>query len=163
MARSPLLNKTTATKVNALTDDERDAFLAIKQDGYMSTQREDGYPHLTPLWYLWDQGSFYFTLGASRRHLKNLRRDPHMSFCVDVDPRLTEGLAAGTQCVVAFGPGELIEVADDEAFVRDTTWRIMRRYVGEEATRYKEAIWVEPRTIVRMTPEHWLTWDQRKG
>jgi PPOX class probable F420-dependent enzyme len=163
MARHELLNKTTATKENALTESEREAFLAIKQDGYMATHREDGFSHLTPMWYLFEDGVFYHTLGASRRHLKNLRRDPRMTFCVDVDPRLAEGLAAGTRCVVAFGTCELTEVEDDEEFVRTMTERIMRRYVGDEAARYKSAIWVEPRTVVRMAPSRWLTWDQTKG
>jgi len=163
MPRSPLLNKTTATKENALTDEERDAFLALRQDGHLSTDRGDGWWHITPMWYLWEDGRFLFTLGASRRHLKNLRRNPNMSLCVDVDPRLSEGLAAGTKCVIAFGRAELTEVGDDEELVRETTWKIMRRYIGEDAPKYHEAIWVEPRTIATMRPLRWLTWDQTKG
>ena len=163
MVRNPLLNKTTATKENALTTEERDAFLAVKQDGYLSTLRTDGWIHLTPLWYLWQDGRFHYTLGASRRHLRNLRQDARMTFCVDVDPRLTQGLTAGTKCIVAFGMGELSELKDDARFVRETTERIMRRYVGDEAEQYQEAIWTEPRTIVTMAPQQWLTWDQTKG
>ena len=40
-----LLNKITATKENALTEEERDTFLARKLDGHLSTNREDGWWH----------------------------------------------------------------------------------------------------------------------
>lgn len=163
MARNPLLNKTTATKKNALTEKERDAFLAIKQDGRLATDRGDGWWHVTPMWYLWENGRFYHTLGASRRHLKNMRRNPQVTFCVDVDPRLTEGLASGTMCVISFGLVELTEIDDDEEFVLTMTDRVMRRYLGEEAPKYKDAIWAEPRTVATVTPVRWLTWDQTKG
>ena len=163
MAKNPLLNKTTATKENALTEEERDAFLALKQDCYLATDRGDGWWHLTPMWYLWEAGRIYHTLGASRRHLKNLRRNPRVTFCVDVDPRLAQGLAAGTKCVVAFGTAELTELEDDEEFVRSTTDKIMYRYIGPEMPKYHDAIWAEPRTVATVTPSGWLTWDQTKG
>lgn len=163
MPRNPYLNKTSATKENALTLDERDAFLAIKQDCYLSTDRGDGWWHTTPLWYVWEDGRIYHTLGASRRHLKNMRRNPKVTFCADVDPRLTQGLAAGTKCVVAFGEAELTEVEDDEDFVREMTETIMLRYIGPDWPKYHDAIWSEPRTIATVTPMRWLTWDQTKG
>lgn len=163
MVKNPYLNKTTATKENALTDDEREEFLRLKQDCYLSTDRGDGWWHITPLWYLWENGRIHHTLGASRRHLKNLRRNPKATFCIDTDPRLTEGLAAGTKCVVAFGEAELTFLEDDETFVHDITEKIMRRYIGDQWRDYYDAIWSEPRTIAVVTPIRWLTWDQTKG
>lgn len=163
MPRNPYLNKTSATKENALTEAERDAFLAIKQDCYLTTDRGDGWWHTTPLWYLWEGGRIYHSLGASRRHLKNMRRNPKVTVCVDTDPRLTQGLAAGTKCVVAFGEAELTGVEEDEAFVHALTEKIMLRYIGPEWPNYRDAIWSEPRIIATVTPVHWLTWDQTKG
>ena len=87
---STLLNRTTATKENALTDEERDAFLAEKRIGRLATQREDGWPHVTPIWYVWEDGRFLLTLGKSRRHLRNIAADPHVTLCVDDDPRMTD-------------------------------------------------------------------------
>src|SRR5689334_6402828 len=64
-----LLNLTTATRENALTDEEREAFLAEKRVGRLGTNRGDGWWHVTPIWYIWENGLFYLTLGNSRRHL----------------------------------------------------------------------------------------------
>lgn len=163
MPKNPYLNKTSATKENALTDDERDEFLLRKQDCYLTTDRGDGWWHTTPLWYLWEDGLFYHTLGASRRHLKNMRRNEKVTVCADIDPRLVEGLAAGTKCVIAFGTVQLTGFEEDEQFVKSITEKIMLRYIGVEWPKYHDAIWSEPRTIAIVTPVRWLTWDQTKG
>ena len=63
------MNLTTATRDNALTDEEREAFLAEKRVGRLGTNRGDGWWHVTPIWYVWENGCFYLSLGNSRRHL----------------------------------------------------------------------------------------------
>src|SRR5215813_11591918 len=141
--RQQLLNLTTATKENALTEAERDEFLRRKLVGRLGTNRGDGWWHVTPIWYLWEDGRFYHTLGNSRRHLKNIRRDPHATLCVDVDPRLAEGLQAGTRAVVCFGLAKLVE---DAKLIREITDRILRRYISPEAPQFEKAVWFEGRT-----------------
>ena len=117
---STLLNRTTATKENALTDEERDAFLAEKRIGRLATQREDGWPHVTPIWYVWEEGRFFLTLGKSRRHLRNIAADPHVTMCVDDDPRMTD-LTKAPRSVVCFGLATLVE---DEQTVREATRKV---------------------------------------
>jgi PPOX class probable F420-dependent enzyme len=152
-------SKSTATKENALTAPERDALLGVVQDARIGTNRGDGWWHITPIWYIWEDGRFRHTLGAGRRHLRNLRRDPHATVCIDQDPRLTEGLEAGARTAICFGSAEL---STDEGLIRDVTERILVRYLGPEATEYLEPIMAEGRTIVTITPQHWLTWDYNK-
>ncbi len=41
---------------------------------------------MTPIWYVWEDGRFLLSLGKSRRHLRNIARDPHVTLCVDEDP-----------------------------------------------------------------------------
>jgi len=74
-----LLNRTTATRDNALSTDERDAFLTELRIGRLATMREDGWPHVTPIWYVWEDGRFLLSLGKSRRHLRNIAGDPHVT------------------------------------------------------------------------------------
>ena len=73
----------------------------------MATQRADGYPHLTPIWFVWEDGKFLHTLGANRVHLANLARDPRMSLVIDEDYRLADGLAAGARSITVRGDAEL--------------------------------------------------------
>ena len=41
-------------KAIAMTDDERDAFLASERTCRVATVGRDGAPHVTPLWFVWD-------------------------------------------------------------------------------------------------------------
>jgi PPOX class probable F420-dependent enzyme len=156
-----LLNRTTATKENALTTEERDEFLTGKRIGRLATNREDGWPHLTPIWYVWEGERFVLTLGKSRRHLRNIARDPHVTLCVDEDPRTTD-LTKSPRAVVCFGLGTLVE---DEAGVREITGKVERRYLPEDVRgpELDELLWFEGRVGVEITPQRWLAWDQGKG
>ena len=157
--RSELLDLTTATRRNALTPEEREEFLSRKLVARMATQRADGWPHVTPIWYVWEGGRFLLSLGNSRRHLANLRGDPHVTMCVDIDPR-TEDPSKTPRSVVCFGLAELIE---DEPRVREVTEKMELRYLGAVPPEFEEALWFEGRTVVDIEPQRWLAWDQSKA
>jgi hypothetical protein len=156
-----LLNRTTATRENALSSDERDAFLTELRIGRIATMREDGWPHVTPIWYVWDDGRFVLSLGKSRRHLDNIARDPHVTLCVDEDPRTTD-LTKSPRAVVCYGLGRLVE---DEAGVREITAKVEQRYLPADVRgpELDELLWFEGRVGVEITPQRWLAWDQGKS
>jgi nitroimidazol reductase NimA-like FMN-containing flavoprotein (pyridoxamine 5'-phosphate oxidase superfamily) len=158
-ARRELLDLTTATKRNALTPAEREEFLLRKLVARLGSQREDGWPHVTPIWYVWENGRFHLSLGNSRRHLANLRRDPHATMCVDIDPRVDDPTLP-PRSVVCFGEAELVE---DELRVREFTEKLELRYLGAVPPEFEEALWFEGRTMVVITPVSWLAWDQGKS
>jgi hypothetical protein len=56
-------SKSTATRENALTASERDALLGVVQHARIGTNRGDGWWHITPIWYVWEDGRFRHTLG----------------------------------------------------------------------------------------------------
>lgn len=154
-----LLNATTATSDNALGEDERDALLAGNLEGRLGTNRDDGWSHITPIWYAWEQGRFLLSLGNSRRHLRNIRRDDRVTLCVDVDRRSHEPPGPAL-AVVCFGRAQLIE---DEQQVRDITEKIELRYLGAVPPAFEAALWFEGRTAVLITPARWLTWALGNG
>ena len=157
--RSELLDLTTATKRNALTPEEREEFLSRKLVARMATQRGDGWPHVTPIWYVWEGGRFLLSLGNSRRHLANLRRDSHVTMCVDIDARVDDP-AKTPRSVVCFGLAELIEQGP---LVREVTEKMEMRYLGAVPPEFEEALWFEGRTVVVIEPQRWLAWDQSKS
>jgi PPOX class probable F420-dependent enzyme len=154
-------NKSTATPENALSQAEIDEYLNRRIMARMATQRADGYPHLTPIWFVWENGTFLHTLGAGRVHLTNLARDPRMSLVIDEDYRLADGLAAGARSITVRGDAEL---SQDPDLILDVTYKALVKYLGEDdAKLYTEPIMAEGRTIVTMTPTAWVTWDYNKG
>jgi PPOX class probable F420-dependent enzyme len=157
-------SRTTATAENALSDGERDALLALRLVSRLSTNRSDGWPHTTPVWFIWDGNAFVQSLGPDRVHLRNLRRDVRVTECVDVDHRLEGSLADGAWSVVCFGEAEI--VAPPTA-ARRLTRSILEKYLGaEDLDRYVELSMKEVeagRRIVRVHPRRWLTWDFNKA
>ena len=154
-----LLNATTATSENALTETERDALLGERREGRLGTNRADGWPHIPPVWYLWEQNTFLLSLGNSRRHLENIRRDNHVTLSVDVDRR-SEGPGQAALAAVCFGLAELV---DDEPEVRKITETIELRYLGAVPPEFEQALWFEGRTAVVIRPVRWLTWALGNG
>ena len=157
-------SKSTATRENAMTVAERDAFLSQRLLSRLCTIRSDGWPHATPVWFLWEDGAFLHSLGPNRQHLRNIAVNPRVTECIDVDHRLERGLAAGASAVVCFGEARIIE---DESEAREMLERILRHYLGpEDGKKYLEPSLAElplGRRMVRVTPQRWLTWDFRKA
>ena len=147
------LDYTTATAENALSADALDGFLAHRHDGRLATIRADGWPHLTPIWFLWEESLLRFSLGASRLHLPNLRSDARATFCVGEDLE-RDASGRGTVAAVAFGRATITTMEDDEAFVRAVTEAVLGRYRPTD----EAIVWAEARAIVTLDPDRWLTW-----
>ncbi len=69
---------------------EIDSFLSKPLVARVATIRDDGYPHVTPLWYHWDGEHLYLILGHGERprhHIANLRRNDKVTLVIDKDVR----------------------------------------------------------------------------
>lgn len=113
--------------------------------GNVATVREDGRPHVAPVWFvLDDEDRIIFTTWHKTVKAANLRRDPRVSISVDdQEPPFSFVLIEGT--------AELEEKAPD---MLDWTTRIARRYMGGElAESYGQRNAVEGELLVRVTAE----------
>lgn len=88
----------------------------------------DGYPHVTPIWFLWAADAFYLTSYADRPHLKRIRTNPRVGLVVDVEDELR---ADGQR------PNRQVRVTGDATLSVDIsgvwTQRIRRKYVDHTA------------------------------
>jgi nitroimidazol reductase NimA-like FMN-containing flavoprotein (pyridoxamine 5'-phosphate oxidase superfamily) len=100
-----------------------------------------------PVWFLWEEGSFWWLTGSYSRMAQLLERDPQVALVVD-----TCDLGTGVVRVVsARGPAEVVPL-DRERAVRK-----LSRYLGPDETqwdpRFREALAEDPSTrLVRLTP-----------
>ncbi|MFE6856296.1 PPOX class F420-dependent oxidoreductase, partial [Streptomyces sp. NPDC057674] len=90
--------------------------------GKLATVRDDGSPHVVPIWFLLDGDEFVFNTGKETVKGRNLARDGRVSLCVDDD---TPPFAF----VSLSGRAELTE---DPAELRRWAGRIGARYMGED-------------------------------
>jgi PPOX class probable F420-dependent enzyme len=66
----------------AMTDAERDAFLAKVRLGILSTLRDDGSPVTVPVWCEWDGAAVRSFTSAGSGKVRRLQRDPRASLLV---------------------------------------------------------------------------------
>ena len=68
-----------------LTPDEIEALLAADVPGRLATLDRHGFPHVTPLWFIWADGAFHLTSLPDRAHVRRLERDPRAGICIDLE------------------------------------------------------------------------------
>ncbi|MEV7673836.1 PPOX class F420-dependent oxidoreductase [Streptomyces sp. NPDC088752] len=106
-----------------MTDDQWRAFVSAgTRTGKLATVRDDGSPHVVPIWFVLDGDDFVFNTGKTTVKGRNLARDGRVSLCVDdEDPPFS--------FVSLFGRAELSEEPDA---LRHWATRIGARYMGED-------------------------------
>ena len=101
--------------------DAQQAFLRERPHAIIATIMADGRPQLTPNWFLWDGARFWLSTLSWTVKVKNARRDPRVTLCIDGPDRRTNYLQV-------FGTAELVE-----GDVRAHTLDLIRKYEPVEA------------------------------
>lgn len=141
----------------AMTQQEREAFLAEVHVGIVSIAEEGRGPLTVPVWYTYETGGeLRLVTSRTSRKGKLLERAGRFSLCVQTE-------TPPYQYVSVEGPITAMQVASLEADVRP----LAHRYLGPEmGDRYIEQTQREAPSVdnvlVRMRPERWLTADYAK-
>ncbi|HZN13196.1 MAG TPA: PPOX class F420-dependent oxidoreductase [Acidimicrobiales bacterium] len=131
--------------MRTMTTDEARAFmLEGTRTGKLATVRQDGRPHVAPIWFvLDDNGDVIFTTGADTLKGKALRRDGRVAIVVDDEqPPFAYVLVEGTATVST-------DLDDMLAWAT----RIGGRYMGaDNAEAFGRRNAVPEELLVRVTP-----------
>ena len=130
-----------------------EAFLAAPRFAIVGTNRRDGPPQLTPVWYLYREGNVYLEMFVASAKYRNLRRDPRIGLCIAGDP-------PDARAVMLYGTAELF--VEGSAWVDDLRWRLVRRYYdSDEAARayMDESAGGGEKALAVVTPERVLAQD----
>jgi 2-phospho-L-lactate guanylyltransferase len=104
----------------------------------LGTVGGDGYPQVTPIWYLYEDGRFWITTASDRVKGRNMLARPQVGFAIDSDQRPYRGISAR---------GEAQLIAEGEA-ARAITRRIAARYVPPERLEAMvDALMEAPRVV----------------
>jgi PPOX class probable F420-dependent enzyme len=127
-----------------MTPSEVKNFLLLNAGtGKLATVRQDGRPHVAPVWFDLDGDTVVFTTWHETVKAANLRRDPRVAICVDDQ---TPPYAF----VIIEGRADVQEQAEDLAY---WTTRIAGRYMGPDlAESYGKRNAVPGELLVRVTP-----------
>ena len=131
----------------SLTDVELAELLALDVPGRLGTLDKEGYPHITPIWFVWERGAFYMTSLPEKSHVRRLERDPRASFCVDVEDEERADGDRPNRSVRAVGPAEVFD--DDGEWTRRITGKYVRGPGREAKLAARSA---QDRVVIRLQP-----------
>ena len=122
--------------------------MLTNSNAIVATNRANAGPQLSPNWYLWDGERFLISTADGTAKVKNLRRDPRMSLCID------DALSNGELYVTVYGRGEII--AGPAA--REPSLAIIAKYRAPELV---VPHWngINRRNDIAMRPERWVWGD----
>jgi len=126
--------------------------VAERRYAVLATHNADRSIHLTPVWYLFENGTFYVQSLASDRKARNVASRPDATIVVDARRPGSE------RWVSAAGPADLL--AGEES--RAINARIGRRYLTAEGMadpRVGPAFAAAVDATIRLTPAAWSAWS----
>jgi PPOX class probable F420-dependent enzyme len=133
--------------------DKLEAFLAEPRNVIVAGIRQDGRPHVTPNWFLWDGQRFYVSTTRVRAKFKIFTRDPRVELVVDD--------STGFRCVTVSGTVAIRENLEAEL----DRFRAIREKHGvavPNAEEHLKSLRDDQRVLLAITPdgptESWTTW-----
>jgi PPOX class probable F420-dependent enzyme len=130
--------------MESMTHVEIQAFLAHgTRTGKLATVREDGRPHIAPIWFVLDGEDCMFNTWHESVKALNMRRDPRVSLCVDEELAPYAFVVLEGTVQISNNPLDLIKWAS----------AIAARYMGQDlAQAYGVRNSVEGELLVRLQP-----------
>jgi nitroimidazol reductase NimA-like FMN-containing flavoprotein (pyridoxamine 5'-phosphate oxidase superfamily) len=138
-----------------LSEDEIEALLALDVPARFATLDADGFPHVTPLWFVWDDGAFHLTSYSDRPHLRRLAGNPRAGLCIDVERAPREDGERPNLQVRAVGRAELLP-DEGGAWTRRIDEKYVRAAAGAAHADPASARTAHPRVVIRVRPERLL-------
>jgi PPOX class probable F420-dependent enzyme len=127
-----------------MTDEERRRFLREgTRTGKLAVVRQDGRPHVSPIWFVLDGDDLVFTTGVDSVKGHAIVRDPRVAITVDREEPLYD-------YVIIEGIATVIEDRDE---ILPWSTRIAARYMGDDkADEYGKRNAAPGEILVRITP-----------
>lgn len=125
----------------AAFDAKEEAFLRDTHFAKIATVKKDGSPHVTPIWYMYEDGKLIVNTTTDRVKFRNIQRDPRVSFLID----------DGYPYLMVLGKARIATERDANKDIET----LAIRYTGEEAGKKsaRERYWKQPRVSLEIAPE----------
>jgi PPOX class probable F420-dependent enzyme len=139
----------------AMTTAERDEFLQGQRTCRLATVGEDGSPHNSALWFVWDGGAMWINSVVRSQRWTNLQRDARVSILVDSGEAYFE-----LRGVELLGRADIVGTAP-RTTEPDPALELPERLFGE---KYSDGHFVPDgrHAWVRVAPDKIVSWDFRK-
>jgi PPOX class probable F420-dependent enzyme len=127
-------------------------FLDETRMAHLATASKSGRPRASPVWYVYENGEFYFTTRLGRLKGKHIQENSRVALSIATDER-------PYRAVCVFGKATVVEQNRDE-------WlkRISFRYGKESGERWLSGALKQPdRVVMMLKPDRVLSWHYGRG
>jgi PPOX class probable F420-dependent enzyme len=126
--------------LKSLNDPQVESVLSEPRVARLATVDGQCLPHVSPVWFLFEDGVFWVSTAEDRLKVKNTRLNPKVALVVDTDfPPYRGVIVEGTATLTTQG-------------VQDITRKIAARYSRDPALTFDELMRA-PRILMKITPE----------
>ncbi len=143
----------TPASVRTLSQQEIAHLLNLALPAHLATLDPAGFPRITPIWFLWEDGIFYMSSGEERRHVHDLARDPRAGLCIAIEEGQKKAGSRPYRQIIVRGYAQ-VQPDTDERWAR----KLILKYITGQAG----ALWAQqgagkPLAVIALRPERFLT------
>ena len=142
-----------------MSEEEQKQFLKEGRILVISTINEEGWPHSTPVWYIFHEGEIYFRAQSYKKKIKNISLNGKVSGCLD------EGDSYKNLRGISFiGVATIVK---DLSVKKRLEQILINKYSEQRQIHMMPTDWrqkheSEQRDLVRVTIKKIMSWDNRK-
>ncbi|HZS74950.1 MAG TPA: pyridoxamine 5'-phosphate oxidase family protein [Candidatus Nitrosotalea sp.] len=125
-------------------------FLRSQKILRLATIDDTGVPHIVPVWYMYWNSKFYVGTNTRTRKARNIRKNPKVSFCVDVGVRSPDIIG-----VMGTGRAKLILKKN---LVEPLAKKILLRYFKNMKNKSAQQLFDQTDCIIQITPRKVTEW-----
>jgi len=130
---------------------KQDKFLKAQKVLRLATIDHSGKPHIIPVWYLYSRKKFYIGTNSRTEKAKNVKKNKHVSFCVDVgirSPKIYGIMGRGTAKLIV-----------DKAKVSKLAKKILKRYFRTLENKSAKELLADTDCIIEITTKKMSVWS----
>jgi len=130
---------------------KKDKFLKTQKILRLATIDNRSFPHIVPVWYMYNGKKFYVGTNTSTKKAKNLKKNKRVSFCVDTGVRSPQIYG-----VMGKGTGKLIL---EKNKVSKLSKKILLRYFTTLENKSAQELLDDTDCIIEITPDKFSVWS----
>ena len=130
-----------------LSKSELMSFLDEPRMAHLATATRNGRPRVSPVWFLYDRGLFYFTTRLERLKGRHIEQNPWVSLSIATDQR-------PYRAVCAFGKAQIVHEDRDKWL----EWISSKYGRGEGRSWLADVVRQPDRVVIMLKPNRVLSW-----
>jgi nitroimidazol reductase NimA-like FMN-containing flavoprotein (pyridoxamine 5'-phosphate oxidase superfamily) len=130
---------------------KRDEFLKSQKILRLSTIGKNKTPHIIPVWYRYSEKKFYIGTNTKTEKAKNVKRNKHVAFCVDVGIKSPDIYG-----VMGQGDANLIL---EKTKVKSIAKKILLRYFDDMENESAKELLDDTDCIIEIIPKKISVWS----